>query len=71
MIMQVNIQLDERDIERARKLTGIHDVQQLLPEVLKRFSQLEAAVRLARMGGTMPDFEIPPRRRPDDPLPEA
>ena len=39
MIMQVNIQLDEQDIDRARRLTGIEDVQELLPEVLKRFSQ--------------------------------
>ena len=67
MIMQVNIQLDERDVARAQRLTGIEDVQQLVPEVLRRFSQLEAAMRLIRMGGTMPDFEIPPRRRPEDP----
>jgi hypothetical protein len=67
VIMQVSIQLDERDIDRARRLTGIEDVQQLLPEVLRRFSQQEAAMRLIRMGGTMPDLQIPPRRRPEDP----
>jgi hypothetical protein len=67
MVMQVNIQLDEQDIDRARRLTGIEDVQELLPEVLKRFSQQETAMRLVRMGGTMPGFQIPPRRRPEDP----
>jgi hypothetical protein len=56
MIMQVNIQLDEQDIDRARRLTGIEDVQKLLPEVLKRFSQQETAMRLIRMGGTMPNL---------------
>lgn len=66
MNMQVQIQLDERDVEQARRLTGIDDVQQLLPEVLRRFSQLEAAMSLIRMGGTMPCLEIPPRRRPED-----
>ena len=71
MIMQVNIQLDEQDIERARRLTGIEDVQELLPEVLKRFSQQETAMRLIRMGGTMPNLQIPPRRRPEDPSADA
>jgi len=66
MNMQVQIQLDERDVEQARRLTGIDDVQQLLPEVLRRFSQLEVAMNLIRMGGTMPGLEIPPRRRPED-----
>jgi hypothetical protein len=52
-------------------LTGIEDVQELLPEVLKRFSQQETAMRLIRMGGTMPNLQIPPRRRPEDPLADA
>ena len=71
MIMQVNNQLDEQDIDRARRLTGIEDVQELLPEVLKRFSQQETAMRLIRMGGTMPNFQIPPRRTPEDPSADA
>ena len=71
MIMQVNIQLDEQDIDRARRLTGIEDVQELLPEVLKRFSQQETAMRPIRMGGTMPNLQIPPRRRPEDPSADA
>ncbi len=71
MIMQVNVQLDEQDINRARRLTGIEDVQELLPEVLKRFSQQETAMRLIRMGGTMPNLQIPPRRRPEDPSVDA
>jgi hypothetical protein len=71
MIMQVNIQLDEQDIDRARRLTGIEDVQKLLSEVLKRLSQQETAMRLIRMGGTMPNLQIPPRRRPEDPSADA
>jgi hypothetical protein len=71
MIMQVNIQLDEQDIDRTRRLTGIEDVQKLLSEVLKRLSQQETAMRLIRMGGTMPNLQIPPRRRPEDPSADA
>jgi hypothetical protein len=68
MIMELRIQLEERDIERARVLTGIQDPQELLPYVLKRFSQLEAGAQLAKMRGIDPTFEVPPRRRPDDPV---
>ena len=68
MIMELRIHLDEQDVQRARQLTGIEDPQQLLAFVLRRFSQLEAGVQLARMRGIDPDFEVPPRRRPDDPV---
>jgi hypothetical protein len=68
MIMEVTIHLEERDVDLARRLTGIHDVHKLLPFVLQRFSQLEAGIQLARAGGTDPTFEVPPRRRPDDPI---
>lgn len=68
MIMEFRIQLDETDVKRAQMLSGITDPQQLLSFVLRRYSQLEAGVQLARMGGTAPDFEIPPRRRPGDPM---
>lgn len=68
MIMEFRIQLDETDVKRAQMLSGITDPQQLLSFVLRRYSQLEAGVQLARMGGTAPDFEIPPRRRSGDPM---
>jgi len=68
MVMEVTIRLNDVDIERARALTGIEDVADLVPFVLRRYSQLEAGARLARMGGSDPSFEIPPRRRPDDPI---
>ena len=68
MIMQVNIQVDEADVRRAQLLTGINDPEQLLHFVLRRFAQLEAGVQAARMRGIDPNFEVPPRRRPDDPV---
>lgn len=68
MIMEVRIQLDEADVKRAQMLTGINDPQQLLSFILKRFAQLEAGVQLAKMRGIDPNFEVPPRRRPDDPV---
>lgn len=67
MIMDIHIQVDEADLRRAQALTGITDPQQLLAFVLKRFAQLESGVKAAKMRGIDPSFEVPPRRRPDEP----
>lgn len=57
-----------KDIEsmlyQAREWTGIEDHDSLIREALKALLAREAAARLARLGGTMPDFRAPPRRRP-------
>jgi hypothetical protein len=68
MVMEIHIQVDEADLRKAQSLTGIMDHQQLLQFVLKRFAQLESGVQAARMRGVDPGFEVPPRRRPDDPV---
>ena len=56
---------DEREIlaRRAEELTGIADRDQLICEALRSLVEREAARRLARLGGTMPDLKVPPRRR--------
>ena len=57
--------LDSEDglIERAAQLLGIQDRAQILREALHALIQREAARRLANLGGTMPGFKAPPRRR--------
>jgi hypothetical protein len=50
-------------IERAMEITGIADQEELIDVALTNFIHREAGRQLAAMGGTMPDFEIPPRRR--------
>ena len=51
-------------VERARELTGITDRDALIHEALRLLVAREAGLRLARLGGTMPDLKVPPRQRP-------
>ena len=51
-------------LDRARELTGITDRDALILEALRLLVAREAGLRLARLGGTMPDLEAPPRQRP-------
>jgi len=50
-------------IERAAELLGVSDRGEIVREALKALIQREAARRLASLGGTMPNFRAPPRRR--------
>jgi Bacterial antitoxin of type II TA system, VapB len=51
-------------LARARELTGISDREALIREALQLLVAREAGLRLARLGGTMPDFKAPSRERP-------
>lgn len=51
-------------IARAQELTGIRDREVLVDEALRLLIAREAGLRLARLGGTMPDLEAPMRERP-------
>ena len=53
----------ERLIDEAGQLLGIRDRGQIVREALRAVIQREAGRRLAALGGTMPDFKAPPRRR--------
>lgn len=61
--MRTTINLDDELVARAQELTGIKERTTLIHEGLRLLIQREAARRLARLGGTMPDLEVPPRRR--------
>ena len=63
--MRTTITLDDDLLARASMLTGITDRMPLIRESLKAIIARESARRLALLGGSMPDFEVPPRRRPD------
>lgn len=52
-------------LQRARELTGIEDREALIDRALRSLIAREAGLRLARLGGTMPDLKAPPRRRFD------
>lgn len=64
--MRVRITLDDDLVAEARRLTGIREMSALVREALTVLVQREAARRLARLGGSAPDFEAAPRRRSDD-----
>jgi hypothetical protein len=55
--------LDEL-LRLAGEITGIADRDLLIHEALRGLIAREAGLRLARMGGTMPDIKVPPRERP-------
>lgn len=63
--MRTTINLDDDLLAQAQELTGITERTALIREALTALVQREAARRLARLGGTMPDFPDIPRRRPD------
>lgn len=56
---------DDLLMEQAEQLTGLSDRQALVRAGLKALLEREAARRLARLGGSMPDYQSPPRRRVD------
>jgi Arc/MetJ family transcription regulator len=62
--MRTTVALDDELLARAEQLTNMHERSALLREALKALIEREAARRLARLGGTVPDAKAPPRRRP-------
>jgi Arc/MetJ family transcription regulator len=62
--MRTTVALDDELLARAAQLTNLHERSALLREALKALIEREAARRLARLGGTVPDAKAPPRRRP-------
>jgi Arc/MetJ family transcription regulator len=61
--MRTTINLDDELLEEAGRLTGITERTALVHEGLRALIQREAARRLARLGGSAPHLEAPPRRR--------
>lgn len=50
--------------EKASRLSGIEDRDALIEAALTALIRREAGKQLIAMGGTMPDFTVPPRERP-------
>ena len=61
--MRTTITLDDELVAKAQLYTGIQEKSALIREALKRLIEREAARRLARLGGSMPDIKPAPRRR--------
>ena len=61
--MRTTINIDGELLAKAIKLMGPMDRTTVLNESLKALIERESAKRLARMGGTEPELNAPPRRR--------
>jgi Arc/MetJ family transcription regulator len=63
--VSITIDIDDALLKRAQELTGQSDPTSLVRQLVeKEIRQREAGLRLAALGGTMPDLELPPRKRP-------
>ena len=62
--MRTTLALDDDLVARAQTLTGLKEKSSLVREALKALIERESARRLARLGGSEPELNVPPRRRP-------
>lgn len=65
--MRTTITIDDELLNTAKEFTGINETPTLVRMALQALVQREAALRLAKLGGSQPDFRAAPRQRPDEP----
>ena len=63
--MRTTLALDDDLVSKAQAYTGLREKSSLVREALTALIELESARRLARLGGSEPAAELPPRRRPE------
>lgn len=63
--MRTTVTLDDALLKQARELSGLKEIGPLLRAALQALIYREAGLRLARLGGSQPDLQDIPRRRPD------
>lgn len=61
--MRSTFTIDDELLDTAKESSGIESTKEVIHAALKAMIQREAAHRLAKLGGTMPNFKAPPRRR--------
>ena len=62
--MRTTMNLDDQLLGEAHRLSGVSERTALVHEALRALIARESARRLARLGGSEPDLQTPPRRRP-------
>jgi Arc/MetJ family transcription regulator len=61
--MRTTVNINDELLAKARDYTGEKEKTKLLHLGLEALIQREVANRLVALGGTMPDLDVPPRRR--------
>lgn len=61
--MRTTVTLDDDLMESAMEYSGLTEKSSVLRVALQAYVAREAGRRLARMGGSQPDFEAGPRKR--------
>jgi Arc/MetJ family transcription regulator len=61
--MRTTLNIDDALLEKAAKLTGIEEKTSLVRLGLEALISKEAARRLAQLGGSERQLQLPPRRR--------
>ncbi len=61
--MRTTLNVDDKLLEDARRLTGIEGRAALVNEGLRALVERESARRLAALGGSAPELRAVPRRR--------
>jgi Arc/MetJ family transcription regulator len=64
--MRVTVVLDDEMFARAQFYTGLTNKSAVIRHALQALIHREASKRLAELGGSEPDLEDIPRRRPWD-----
>jgi Arc/MetJ family transcription regulator len=62
--MRTRLALDEELVTKAQALTGLKQKSSLVRDALEALIERESARRLARLGGSEPEMDTRPRRRP-------
>lgn len=61
--MRTTLNLDDDLMAAAAEYSGVVEKSAIVRIALQRYVAGEAARRLARLGGTMPDLVVPERKR--------
>ena len=61
--MRTTLTIDDELVKTAMDISGLDEKPTLFREALKALIEREASRRLAALGGSDPDIQVPPRRR--------
>jgi len=65
--VRTTVNLDDQLLGKAQRITGIKERTALIHAGLRALIERESARRLARLGGSEPQLQRVPRRRPKAP----